>query len=391
MPYKTPFGNHYHMQLGCCGAFIPCKAGELVPCSICCADRIQEIMAGELKLPRSMTKQTAGAPSRARARTSSHGSSQGASSHQGSSASMMPASDATGTGTTDNGTGSTQIQLRENSSEVQAFLRTLDRSVTASDLSSDASGDKRFAIVQQIDRHIDSIPDADEGERLRRQIQEAWNEEHPDAPIMVWGKDEGYDDGYQYFEDMERSVTLLVEPDSIFGDLKTSIWDKATGEEMTAIIHHEDYMLRKVKKRIDTLEREIRVRDSTQQMLRPENRVAYDRWLAQKRQHSKDPRYHNTRPSFDEALQLRIQFDKETNNAYRPVTGRLLPTDEEQEILDRMYAERDETQGRLDALLTRYGFDEVILSTLQFQYLEVDRFGVPGDELDPLADDNETE
>lgn len=36
MPYKTRYGSHYHMTLGCHGADIPCDAGGLVPCSDCC-------------------------------------------------------------------------------------------------------------------------------------------------------------------------------------------------------------------------------------------------------------------------------------------------------------------------------------------------------------------
>ena len=38
MPFKTPYGNHYHIKEGCHTAFIPCTASEkgLAPCSDCC-------------------------------------------------------------------------------------------------------------------------------------------------------------------------------------------------------------------------------------------------------------------------------------------------------------------------------------------------------------------
>ena len=38
MPYKTPYGSHYHMTLGCHGADIPCDATGLFPCSDCCCN-----------------------------------------------------------------------------------------------------------------------------------------------------------------------------------------------------------------------------------------------------------------------------------------------------------------------------------------------------------------
>lgn len=37
MPYRTPYGTHYHMTEGCCGATEACGSTEgLAPCSICC-------------------------------------------------------------------------------------------------------------------------------------------------------------------------------------------------------------------------------------------------------------------------------------------------------------------------------------------------------------------
>lgn len=36
MPYKTPYGSHYHMTKGCHGATIPCDTTGLTPCSDCC-------------------------------------------------------------------------------------------------------------------------------------------------------------------------------------------------------------------------------------------------------------------------------------------------------------------------------------------------------------------
>lgn len=36
MPYRTAFGKHYHMRIGCCTAIIPCDTKGLEPCAICC-------------------------------------------------------------------------------------------------------------------------------------------------------------------------------------------------------------------------------------------------------------------------------------------------------------------------------------------------------------------
>lgn len=36
MPFKTQYGSHYHMTLGCHGATIPCDTAGLEPCSDCC-------------------------------------------------------------------------------------------------------------------------------------------------------------------------------------------------------------------------------------------------------------------------------------------------------------------------------------------------------------------
>lgn len=38
MPFKTPYGSHYHMTEGCHGATIPCGTEGLSPCSDCCGD-----------------------------------------------------------------------------------------------------------------------------------------------------------------------------------------------------------------------------------------------------------------------------------------------------------------------------------------------------------------
>ena len=36
MPWKTPYGTHYHMQEGCHNAHIPCDTKGLTPCADCC-------------------------------------------------------------------------------------------------------------------------------------------------------------------------------------------------------------------------------------------------------------------------------------------------------------------------------------------------------------------
>ena len=36
MPYRTPYGSHYHETYGCCGATEACGTAGLEPCSICC-------------------------------------------------------------------------------------------------------------------------------------------------------------------------------------------------------------------------------------------------------------------------------------------------------------------------------------------------------------------
>lgn len=38
MPYRTPYGSHYHEKYGCCGATEACGTDGLEPCSICCGD-----------------------------------------------------------------------------------------------------------------------------------------------------------------------------------------------------------------------------------------------------------------------------------------------------------------------------------------------------------------
>lgn len=45
MPFKTPYGKHYHMTEGCHGATIPCSTDNLIPCSDCC-NQGQENIAG---------------------------------------------------------------------------------------------------------------------------------------------------------------------------------------------------------------------------------------------------------------------------------------------------------------------------------------------------------
>lgn len=44
--YKTAYGSHYHMTMGCHGAAIPCDAAGLAPCSDCCSDGRQGTEAG---------------------------------------------------------------------------------------------------------------------------------------------------------------------------------------------------------------------------------------------------------------------------------------------------------------------------------------------------------
>lgn len=39
MPYRTPYGKHYHEEYGCHGATIPCDTKGLTPCSDCCGGK----------------------------------------------------------------------------------------------------------------------------------------------------------------------------------------------------------------------------------------------------------------------------------------------------------------------------------------------------------------
>lgn len=40
MPWKTKYGDHYHMTQGCCGAFIECSTKGLKPCATCCGTKV---------------------------------------------------------------------------------------------------------------------------------------------------------------------------------------------------------------------------------------------------------------------------------------------------------------------------------------------------------------
>lgn len=42
MPYRTQYGSHYHMTLGCHGATIPCDTKGLTPCADCCGPAAQQ-------------------------------------------------------------------------------------------------------------------------------------------------------------------------------------------------------------------------------------------------------------------------------------------------------------------------------------------------------------
>lgn len=46
MPYRTESGTHYHVTMGCSGAYIPCGTEGLAPCSICCGARRSYVAAG---------------------------------------------------------------------------------------------------------------------------------------------------------------------------------------------------------------------------------------------------------------------------------------------------------------------------------------------------------
>lgn len=330
MVYKVPFGKQYHTRLGCAGAVLPCNPDGLAPCPVCCD--IRELgRTGPI------------APARREPRQSS-----------------------SGTGGTPAGVP-TQT-LANPATSAKALVPQLGKGISPDALATDSSGTTRLVVVRRIDDHIRGIADPVKRESQRLLLQDAWNEAHPEAPILRWSQEDS-----AYFEDSGRLVMLTPNFDEAYNRWGQSsafvVLDKATGTDITDELHHADFALRQAEQRIADFYNPIYVRNLTEQTLSPEGRLAFAEWLDKKRQRSGKRKYHDYEGlSFGEKVALQRQFEKETGFLHAPTREELTPTEEEQRELDKLLADRDAAQNELDAMLEASGFDPILLMTLEVQY-----------------------
>ena len=425
MPYKTPFGSHYHLKIGCNGAFIPCGTSGLEPCSVCCG-RISGANASDAG---------AGGGS-ASAGTTGHGlftsdepsaeagspPPQGATPErhdikpaQAPSLKAQSAPSADGHDISDLATryaemrrqfkGAVPPSHHEDAQESSAsslasdsqsqdatpegLIHWFSSSHSEEELANDLDGNIRFELIKKIDARTDTMEFRYQKIDFRHKVQSEWNATHPEAPILVWSeKDRGYE------SESARGVLYrqgsALQSSHAYGPITYTVYDKATGKDVTDLIHHYDFATRQLKEQIQATENNAQLRIILARNQESGLNQAFAMWRENKRQQSQKRRYWAklTELSEKEANQLNNEFKREMPEYNLPD---LTPeeyqdrySDEERAQLQQLQAKHDAMESRLGQALQDYGISQRTLFIIMRQYCR-DFDTNSQEEYDPLS------
>ena len=263
----------------------------------------------------------------------------------------------------------TEAKARKDSTEtVTQRARTavdrLDNSMTVR-LGAGHEAEAREQISAVIGSRADAISDTREREAFRKAAQERWNELHPEAKVLVWSKE---DEGY--VADTERSV---LQRQRNYSEMRSfaaggtahvgydySIKSKATGEDITEQVANANAELRIARAAINRLEEKARDRGRAEVV--QQERGLFRDWLEEKQRTNKDWRYHRGVYNPDTRASLRHEFRKETG--YEPPQPRMLPTDEERELMYGLNARLAKATNNMDDLVLDHDLSEEMISAV---------------------------
>lgn len=364
MPYKTPYGDHYHLRIGCNGAFIPCGTNGLRPCSVCCGTGSRQAQPGDA----SGTGIGGEAPGRrpAEAQVTGQAGADLATRYaeirkrfsEQVQTPTIPAPDSHGSSDAD--------EKASEEPSPEALVSDFDKRCAAIDLTNDHDGSVRFELVKEIEEHVEAFEWRYQKDRYRTAAQVAWNERHPDATILRWGrKDAGYvADGPRgvTYEQGNGQWTLDYQP-------KYVVLDKVTGEDVSERILACHAKKRELWEEVMKAER------------MPRNRVyaeggeaLFYEWIKQKRMSTHNNRRYQPPKSLKHFRQLSDEFEEETHYRQNVTadfkSGRLLYTDEEQDAIDQAYERYNQATQNLEQMMVDYGVSPKIFLFIESQSAE---------------------
>lgn len=426
MPYKTPIGNRYHLKIGCNGAFIPCGTAGLEPCPVCCGG-ISGTNAASGNTSNRSTR--TGATSHSVLASDAPAAIAGSTSPQGATpkrdgiepvqapsleTQSAPSSDAhdipdiaaryaemrrqfKGTvpplrhedaqEASASSLATSDPQLQDTTPE--GLVYWFSSSHSEEELANDHDGNTRFELIKKIDAQIDTMEFRYQRIDFRSKVQSQWNAMHPEAPILVWSeKDRGYE------SESTRGVLYrqgsALKSSHEYGPITYTIYDKATGQDVTDLIHHFDFSTRQLKEHIRVTENNARLRIVLERDQESRLNQAFALWRKSKQLESRKRRYWAklTELSQQERTRLTNEFKREMPEYNLP---ELTPeeyqerySDDERREIQQLRARHDEMESLLNQALQDYGISQRTLFTIMRQYcpdFETDSL----DEYDPLS------
>lgn len=267
----------------------------------------------------------------------------------------------------------------------EELVRQFSETHPAANLADDHDGSVRFELVKQIDGRTDMMDLRYQRIAFRRKAQAAWNGMCPETPILVWSeKDKGYDSDSARGVLYRKGSALRSSPE--YGPITYAVYDKATGKDVTAVIHHYDFSTRQIEEQIREVENNARLRIVLERDQESGSNRAFATWREKKRQQSRKRRYwaRLTELSEQEFERLHDEFKREMPEYDLP---EMTPeeyeerySDDERRQLEQLRARRDEMESCLNQTLQDYGISSRTLFTIRCQYCDEG-----GTERDPLS------
>lgn len=351
MPYRTPFGKHYHEKLGCRGAFISCKTDGLEPCNICCTNASYKTQSSDSKWPvagdgssQPKSEPLASAPQR----DIKEGELSDLAIRYAEVRKRFKGNDRSKQEDTEGSTPESS-----NQSEVidpKELIARFEEAHSHEDLRNDHDGAIRYQLVQQIEERAQTFEFRYQTARYRSEAQREWNDRHPDTKILEWShKDPDYSGngprGVVYkHRDREWSLDYRA---------SCTVMDKATCEDVTEKIFACYAEIEWRQEQIRNFDVSVVSRIYTES---GGDRV-FDAWLERKYRSTHNRRYRPKSPG--QYRGLYTEFSEDTHHFEKMHddldSGAIQYTDAEQKEHSRLTSQYEQSIERLKHMMSEYG------------------------------------
>lgn len=420
MPYKTPFGSHYHLKVGCNGAFIPCGTSGLVPCSVCCGlgskgadggeagtgtvgsgvvgqsekptksldehpreDLQQDSMRHQQALPPSLRSHPA--PS-ADAHEIPDLATRYAEIRKRFKGTVPPVTSGFETNPSSNSETGTHDSQKD---APEQLARRFSAAHSSEELAHDDNGNIRFELIREIDEHVGGLEFRFERIAFLRKVQREWNEMHPEAPILEWSEKDDW-----YVSNSARGVLYAkhIKPlnERSNDTIIYSILDKVTGQDVVPLVHHYDYKMRQLKNQMEAIENEAHLRIRLEINYNEGVDEAFAQWRRNKGNHSSARRYKDDLVTLDirELSRLQREFKRDMPEydipALTPEERRARYSSQEQSDLRYLHLQYAEMEANLSQAIRDYSISPERIRQLRYQHYVYEDGEYQG-ESDPLA------